>query len=339
MNKKIEKIIFIALIIILLLIGEGIYFQRGINKEKSFFVREGESVNTIAQNLKKEGLINNALFFQIYIFGSGNRPNLQAGHYLLNSIMTPYEISQKIINGETIKNIITIPEGWNLRNIAWYFENNGFFQAEELFELVGFPALKIDNELPKPQKYDFNFLKSKPDHVNLEGFIFPDTYELEKDFTLEEFIEKSLVNFNKKVFNKLEGEIENSQYNTFEIITLASLIEKEVYDFQDKQIVAGILWKRFESKMPLQVDATILYVTGKKNEILKSDKNIDSPYNTYKYRGLPLGPICNPGFESIKAALNPKETDYWYYLSTPEGETIFSRTLEEHNIAKNKHLK
>ena len=117
------------------------------------------------------------------------------------------------------------------------------------------------------------------------------------------------------MINKLKEEIENSQYDTFEIITMASLLEKEVSNFQDKQIVAGILWKRLEDGMPLQVDATILYLTGKKNEILKSDKDIDSPYNTYQYKGLPLGPICNPGFESVKATLNPKKTDYWYYLS------------------------
>ena len=338
MNKKIEKIVLIVFVFFFFFFGKEIYFKRGIDQEKSFFIREGEGVSAIAKNLEKEKLINNDLFFQIYIFGSGNRPNLQAGHYLLNSAMTPYEISQKIINGETIKNTITIPEGWNLRNIAWYFENNGFFQEEELFELVGFLALKtVDNEIPK--EYNFSFLESKPHNISLEGFIFPDTYELEKDFTLNDFIEKSLINFNKKIFNKLKEEIENSQYDTFEIITMASLLEKEVSNFQDKQIVAGILWKRLEDGMPLQVDATILYLTGKKNEILKSDKDIDSPYNTYQYKGLPLGPICNPGFESVKATLNPKKTDYWYYLSTPEGETIFSRTLEEHNIARNKYLK
>ena len=107
---------------------------------------------------------------------------------------------------------------------------------------------------------------------------------------------------------------------------------------EDKEIISGILWKRIESNMPLQVDATILYITGKINSISKVDLEITSPYNTYRNRGLPLGPICNPGMESIIASTNPQDNDYWYYLSTPQGEIIFSRTLEEHNIAKAKYL-
>jgi len=118
------------------------------------------------------------------------------------------------------------------------------------------------------------------------------------------------------------------------------LLEKEVKDFEEKKIVAGILWKRMENKIGLQVDATITYITGKKSvKVSKQETEIDSLYNTYKYRGLPLGPISNPGLESIEAAIYPQNSDYWYYLSTPEGETIFSKTLEEHNIAKAKYLK
>jgi len=105
-------------------------------------------------------------------------------------------------------------------------------------------------------------------------------------------------------------------------------------------VVSGILWKRLKNNIPLQVDATISYITGKKTtEISIEETKIDSLYNTYKYKGLPLGPVCNPGLESIKAAIYPKNSEYWYYLSTPEGETIFSKTLEEHNIAKAKYLK
>lgn len=121
---------------------------------------------------------------------------------------------------------------------------------------------------------------------------------------------------------------------------MASLVEKEVKTLEDKKLVSGVLWKRLENGMPLQVDATISYITGKKNaKILIADTQIDSPYNTYKYRGLPLGPISNPGLDSIVAALYPQESSYWYYLSTPEGQTIFSRTLDEHNQARAKYLK
>jgi UPF0755 protein len=121
---------------------------------------------------------------------------------------------------------------------------------------------------------------------------------------------------------------------------MASLLEKEVKSLEDKKIVSGILWKRLENNMPLQVDATISFITGKKDaNISIEETKIDSPYNTYKYRGLPLGPICNPGLESIIAAIYPETSNYWFYLSTPEGKTIFSKTLDEHNIAKQKYLK
>ncbi len=118
------------------------------------------------------------------------------------------------------------------------------------------------------------------------------------------------------------------------------MLEREVKSFEDKKLVSGILWKRLEKGIPLQVDATITYISGKKTtQIPLEDLQIDSPYNTYKYKGLPLGPISNPGLDSILAAIYPQKNDFWYYLSTPEGKTIFSKTLQEHNLAKTKYLK
>jgi UPF0755 protein len=183
-------------------------------------------------------------------------------------------------------------------------------------------------------------LKDKPKSLNLEGYIFPDSYKIRKEETIEDIINKTLQNFDKKVTPELRQEIEKQNKTIFEIITMASLLEKEVKTLEDKKIVSGILWKRLENNMPLQVDATISFITGKKDaNISIEETKIDSPYNTYKYKGLPLGPISNPGLESIIAAIYPESSDYWYYLSTPEGETVFSKTLEEHNIAKAKYLK
>jgi UPF0755 protein len=124
-----------------------------------------------------------------------------------------------------------------------------------------------------------------------------------------------------------------------EIVIMASMLEKEVINYEDKQIVAGILWKRLRAGMPLQVDATVAYAAGKSGSITSDDKKTDSLYNTYLYRGLPAGPICNPGLESIKAAIYSVSSQYWYYLSAPDGRTIFSMTLDEHNIARAKYLK
>ena len=299
------------IIIFLLLFGLGIFFWQGIylskgstlTEEKTFLVEKGQSLFQIAENLEKEGLIKNQFLFNFYVFLKGQQNKLQAGEYSLSPSMDIAEVAKKIISGDIAKEKITIIEGWNLKDIGFYFENKGMFQAEELYD-----------EMPE-----------------LEGYLFPDTYWIRRGASLEEIVEKMKTNFQEKT-KGLEI--------TPEIVIMASLIEKEVKTKEDKELVSGILWKRLEDKMPLQVDATITYITGKRTtKISKEETQIDSPYNTYKYLGLPIGPICNPGLESILAALYPKDSECWYYLSSPEGKTYFSKTLEEHNIKKAKYLK
>jgi len=151
---------------------------------------------------------------------------------------------------------------------------------------------------------------------------------------------KMLANFDEKITPDLRKEITKQKKTIFEIITMASLIEKEVAMDEDRAIVSGILWKRIKLGIPLQVDATITYITGKNNtKISLNDTKINSPYNTYKYRGLPPGPIANPGIAAIRAAIFPKSSPYLFYLSAPDGRTIFSKTLEEHNTAKTRYLR
>lgn len=341
MNKK-EKIIDFIFVCFFLFIIWGVFFATNhLQETKIVLVERGEGVFEIADKLKKEELVNNPFFFNFYVLITGNRPNLQAGEYQFQQPMNAYQIARKIIEGKTTEEKIIIPEGWTIRDIAFYLENKGLFQAEEFFEVVGLPAKNLSEieNYPQPQEFNYEFLETKPSNVSLEGFIFPDTYHLERGFEVRDLINKALINFDQKINQNIREEISKQNKTIFEIITMASLIEKEVIEKEDKEIVAGILWKRSDNDMPLQVDSTILYFTGKKNEIFKKDIETDSPYNTYKIKGLPLGPICNPSLESIRAAIYPKESSYWYYLSAPSGKTIFSETLEEHNIAKFKYLK
>jgi len=278
--------------------------------EKEFVIPRGIGVRDIALNLEQEGLIKNRFSFLFYLFLKGEIKNVKAGQYLFSSSMSIPEISRKLVAGETIKEKITIIEGWTKKDIASYLEKKDLCSQQEFFEL------------------------------GKEGFLFPDTYFVEKGTSCEQFLEQISSNFETKLTPELRTEIEKQKKKIFEIIIMASLIEKEVRTFEDKKIVSGILWKRRDYDMPLQIDATITFITGKKTtKVSKQETEIDSPYNTYKYKGLPIGPICNPGLESIKAAIYPEGSEYWYYLSTPEGETIFSKTLEEHNIAKAKYLK
>ena len=345
--KKIIKLFLILIVVFLpLFFLQQVFLPLNSSdrEERLFLIEKGQSLFQIASSLENQDLIKSKFSFTFYVFLKGKQDSLQAGEYSLNPSMSIADISQKIVLGDIAKETITIPEGWNLRDIAWYFENKGMFMAEELFELVGFPLIDYSKstDLPSPKDFsqDYDFLIDKPNILNLEGYLFPDTYEINRGDSLEEIVRKMLDNFGEKLTQELRDEISNQGKTIFEIVTMASLLEKEVRTLEDKKIVAGVLWKRLKSNIPLQVDATIIYITGKKTiQVLIEETKIDSPYNTYKYRGLPLGPISNPGLESILASMYPESSDYWYYLSTLEGETIFSRTLEEHNIAKAKYLK
>ncbi len=318
MKNKLIKILFVLVVIILAWL-----FLNNLNNEnqelisKNIVVNKGENAKDIAFKLKQERIINDPHFFLFLVFLEKDWNKLQAGEYLLNSEMSNQEIINALVQGKTIKETVTIIEGWNTWDIAQYLESKGLFSQEE--------AIKSIQEF-KPNQFDF--LNDKPKNLGLEGYIFPDTYFLEKNATLEDFLNRALENFGQKLTPDLRDEIKKQNKSIFEIVTMASLLEKEIISFEDKQIVSGILWKRLKAGIPLQVDATLLYPLED-----------NSPYNTYKHLGLPLGPICNPGLESIKAAIYPQNSPYWYYLSKPNKETVFSKTLEEHNLAKAKYLK
>lgn len=308
----------------------GIYFAResNISSPRVFLVEKGEGFLEISENLEKEDLIKDKYALILYLILSRKFSSLQAGTYSLDPSMSIYEIAEKISQGDTLKIKFTIPEGFNIVQVE-----------ERIKESFGEGYQIIDIKAEGYKKY-YEFLEKVPDYFNLEGFLFPDTYEFELESNKNDIVNRMLGNFNSKLTPQLREEIEKQEKSVFEIVKMASLLEKEVKTLEDKKIVSGILWKRKSHGMLLQVDATISYITGKKTtQVSKEETRIDSPYNTYKYPGLPLGPICNPGLDSIIASVYPKESDFWFYLSTPEGKTIFSKTYEEHLIAREKYLK
>ena len=244
--------------------------------------------------------------------------------------MPVFEIINKLSAGDTIKDSITILEGYTISDIAKLIEKKELYPKDEFL-----------NSAKQDFSKDSPFLKDKPQNASLEGYIFPDTYFVSQGQNLHDLIKTALSNFGKKLTSELTNEISKQKKSIFEIVTMASMIEKEVRSLEDKKIVSGILWKRLSAGVPLQVDATVNYVTGKKPATTAiSDTKIDSPYNTYQNPGLPAGPISNPGLESILAAIYPTESQYWYYLSANgSGKTIFSKTLDEHNTARAKYLR
>lgn len=206
---------------------------------------------------------------------------------------------------------ITLPEGYSVKQMGEVFENKNLFSKEEFL----------------------NFAQDK------EGYLFPDTYKFFKNTTPEKVIEKMKNNFEAKVAEFLP-EIARQKKSLNDIIIMASIIEKEVHNPQDRKIVSGILWKRIERGIGLQVDASLMYMLGKTSaELTQDDLKTDSPYNTYKYKGLPKGPISNPGKNAIEAAVFPEKSQYLFYLSDKEGITRYARNFEEHKENKLRYLR
>ena len=246
---------------------------------------------------------------------------------------------------------ITILEGWTSRDIGLYFEREGRWQNEEFLEVAGYPQIdyRYNKKLPALEDFStkFDFLADKPKYYGLEGYLFPDTYRVYASSTVTEVITKMLDNFDKKLTPQMRADIKAQGKSIYEIVTLASIIEKEAPinystgDNRDARIIAGIFYNRLRSGQALQSDATLSYIYGD-NDPSHSGSALEntSPYNTYKYRGLPPGPICNPGILAIEAAIYPLATDYNYFL-TPKGKTevIYARTYDEHLQNKYKYLK
>lgn len=316
----------VFLVLLVLFVGFMIYIPANpfSHETITYTVIKGWGDDEIAKDLEKAGIIRSDYFFRLYVVASFKHSALKAGKYNLSSRMSAYQIATKLANGDVIKNKITIFEGWDIKDTAKYFAEKGICQEDEFLA-----------DVKKDYSKSFGFLKEKPAGVSLEGYLFPDTYEIAEGETCEDVLHIILQNFDAKISPEIKAKTISQKKSLFDIITMASIIEKEVKKIDDKKIVSGILWKRLDAGMPLQLDSTVNYITNKNDPgVAIKDTKIDSPYNTYKYKGLPMGPISNPGIESILAALNPTKTAYWFYLSSFTGKTIFSKNFAEHTLAR-----
>lgn len=294
-----------------------------------FHIIKGESVRDISMDLQKTGAIKDARMFYWYAKFLNKDRALKAGAYELLPSLRLKDLIPLFENGKSASLKITIPEGFTLKQIVRRLRGKGLPVSDKDF--IRLPGDTAEHP----------FLKDVPTGASLEGFLFPDTYDFFVDASPQEIRETLLASFQDHLDPSWEQTAQNQGKNMLQIVTMASILEKELRSLPDKKIAAGLLWRRLSVSIPLQVDATINYITGKNTPALdNNDLNINSPYNTYKYKGLPPGPISNPGKGSIEAALFPEESAYGFYLSRQDtGETIFSKTLQEHNRAKAKYLK
>ena len=326
MSFKLNKFLFLFVIIIIVTIVIFDFPVSSKYEDKPFVIKRGENVFQIANNLKNDGYVKSKIFFILQSFQNKNYKQLKAGTYSFNNNLSNQEIINVLIKGEKKIDYLTIIPGNSLKEISEKISLKKFCTKQEFLNKYLYLSEK-DDELLKEK---FSFLKDKPKTMGLEGYFFPDTYEVDLDNGLDFLINQILTNFDEKLTAELRGEIKKQNKTVFDVIIMASVIEKEVISYEDKEIISGILWKRLSAGMPLEVDSTALY--------FDADKNKDVFYNTYRKSGLPVSPICSPGEESIKAAIYPKQTDYWFYLSAKNGETIFSKNFNDHLINKYKYL-
>ena len=326
--KNTTSVVSAVLLLVFILICFEVYIPENYNSNETitFTVEKGWSDKDISSSLQKLGIIRNKYFFSFYSIISLKHSSLQAGEYSLSPRMSIYDIVSKMAEGSVIKDEVVILEGWDINDIGKYLQGKGICSQNYFVALT-----------KKDYSGKFSFLADKPKNLNLEGYLFPDTYEIGKGETCDDLVTAMLTNFDQKLTPAYRTEIKNQKKSIFNIVTMASLLEKEVRTSDDKKIVSGILWKRISAGMPLQLDCTVNYITGKNAASCSiSDTKINSPYNTYMYTGLPKGPIANPGIDSITAAIYPTATNYWYYLT--DGKTIFSETLAQQDAAQAKYL-
>lgn len=303
---------------------------------RSIEIPPGLGSRAIGDSLKAQGFIRSKWAFVIYVSLRGQASYLKPGTYDFENASIP-RIAHILIKGNIREKIITLPEGGTLNDLAEILQDQQISAGAVFAQFAMHPP---DSELTK--KYPF--LAQIPTTSGLEGYLFPDTYYMIKDASAEDIAHTFLRNFDQKIAYAIRDDIVRSGKTLHEIIIMASLIEKEVVSDHDRKMVSGILWNRLRLDIPLQVDATINYIKKQHNSrrpdgrISHADLLLKSPYNTYLYRGLPIGPISNPSLSAILAAVHPASSPYLYYLSASDGRTIFSRTLEEHNKAKRKYL-
>ena len=278
----------------------------------------------IAENLYREGLIRNQTAFLIYLRFSGYERQLKAGTYILSNQMSVQEIVQKFYLNEISTTKFTIPEGYTLMQVEEVLVEKGLINRERWRTVI------------QEENFAYPVLASLPAGNNrLEGFLFPATYEIAVGMGEAEIVDLMLKCYQQNVTPVVREKARERGLNELALITFASLVEKEARLAEERPIIAGVIFNRLRSKMLLRIDATVQYALGEHRErIYYRDLEIDSPYNTYRYPGLPPGPIASPGMEAIEAVLNPTEHDYYYYVAKPDGSHVFSRTLEEHNRAR-----
>ncbi|MCX6811693.1 MAG: endolytic transglycosylase MltG [Candidatus Berkelbacteria bacterium] len=335
----ISCVVVLVIFIVAVTMG-GIFYYRGLaapdpnnNETKLFSIEEGWSVSVIAKHLKEDNYIKSELVFQVYVFISGDRDKLQAGNFELSPAMSVPQVVDLLVKSKEKQIEIKIIEGQRLEEVARVVEEQGI------------KGDFVDRAKVANYKDKYSFLANVPGDKTLEGFLFPDTYKLNINSTVDDVIKKMLDNFDLKL-KELPAPTNPMFSNLSDLVILASIVEREATKSNiERRRIAGVYLNRLTAQTYLQADPTVQYSKDMENYRKASDKDcfkfwqpitaqdyetVNGGYNTYKIKGLPPGPICSPSEGSLAAAFNPERNNYFYFFHTKDGAIVFSETAEEH---------
>ena len=317
---------FVLVLLAVLAVGAWIFVTlerpfRGYDAPEQFVeIPAGAGSGSMARRLEEAGVVRSATAFRAAVWLRGSSRRLQAGEYRFDQPMTTAQVVDKIARGEVYVRAITFREGLTNREMAALFESGSFGAAADFLTAARNVKLVTDFD---------------PAARDLEGYLFPDTYTLQRKTTAAQLVERMVSRFRKTLTPEMREEAGARGLSVRQLVTLASLVEKETGKAEERPIVAGVYTNRLRVRMPLQCDPTVIYammLAGRyEGNIRREDLQMDSPYNTYRYPGLPPGPIAAPGEASLRAAAAPADVPYLYFVSRNDGSHVFATTLDEHN--------
>jgi UPF0755 protein len=294
---------------------------RGFEVAEQFVdIPTGTGAGAIGTRLSGAGVVRDPLTFRLALWLSGRARELKAGEYRFDRPMTPFEVIDRVARGDVYKRLITFREGLTIPEMAAVFEERGFGAAAEFERAASNAQLVSDLD---------------PAAVTLEGYLFPETYALPRGTTAEELVSQMVALFKRLYTDALKAQAQAAGLTTRQVVTLASLVEKETARPDERPLVAAVYRNRMDKGMGMQADPTVIFAlqqAGRYNgNLTREDLQFDSPYNTYRYSGLPPGPIAAPGLASIEAVLRPAPVAHLYFVSRNDGSHVFADTLADHN--------
>ncbi len=322
--KKIVIPLIILVMAIIVAITMYLYLSPVTVNEANVKIPESSTSAEIGSILKDEGVIRSELAFKVYLKTSGEGSGFKAGTYTFDGKYAMADVAAELNQGGELAELkVTIPEGYNLAQIAAVLTEAGICTAEEF------------NQAVENGDYDYDYLPAKGTASRLEGFLYPETYYFEESANAETVIRTMLAQFDSVFSDEWRAQLQADGRSVYDWVKMASIVEKEAVVEEDRPVIAGVFYNRLNQAMLLQSCATVQYALGEVKPVLSNeDVQIQSPYNTYIHEGLPPTPIACPGYDSLAAAMYPAATDYLYFVAKPNGAHIFTTTYEEHLAAK-----